>query len=63
MFIGELSLTGKVRGTYMMNEKIREASRLGFERIVLPAVARTSVRAKGVKLEYIDSVTELSKIL
>lgn len=47
----------------MMNEKIREASRLGFERIVLPAVARSSVRAKGVKLDYIDSVTELSKIL
>lgn len=64
VFVGELSLTGTVRGTYMVESKIREAERLGFERIVIPAGAGKSLRGRySIKVETISSVKELSSFL
>lgn len=65
MFAGELSLTGQVRGSFMMESKIREAQRLGFERIVIPKGALNSVHIKKPKIEIcsISSVKELGKFI
>lgn len=66
VFTGELSLTGTVRGTYMIESKIREAARLGFERIVIPASAKSSLngrRYEGIKVETISTVSELDRFL
>lgn len=62
-FVGELSLTGQVRGNFMMEEKIREADRLGFERIVVPKSVSIRNFNKDISVEKISSIRELSKIL
>lgn len=66
VFTGELSLTGTVRGTYMIESKIREAERLGFERIVIPASAKATLKGRryeGIKIETIGNVNELDRFL
>lgn len=64
VFTGELSLTGTVRGTYMIESKIREAERLGFERIVIPATAKSQIRGRYlIEIATIANVKELSSFL
>lgn len=59
-FVGELSLTGQVRGSFMIENKIREAERLGFERIVVPNTAKHTIKGKhSISIEYISSVKSL----
>lgn len=62
-FVGELGLTGQVRGSFMVEHKIREAARLGFDKIVIPATAYKNLKVKnsGIKVESISSVKELLK--
>jgi DNA repair protein RadA/Sms len=62
-FVGELGLTGQVRGSFMVEHKIREAARLGFDKIVIPAAAHKNLKVKhsGIKVESISSVKELLK--
>lgn len=62
-FVGELGLTGQVRGAFMVEHKIREAARLGFDKIVIPATAykNLKIKPKGIKVDSISSVKELLK--
>lgn len=62
-FVGELGLTGQVRGSFMIENKIREADRLGFDKIVIPNAAYKNLKMKkvGIKIESISSVKELLK--
>lgn len=63
-FVGELSLTGQVRGTSMVEQKVREAERLGFDRIIIPRVALRTLRGQhGIKMETLDSVRDLAQLL
>lgn len=65
-FVGELSLTGQVRGSFMMENKIREAARLGFSRIVLPASATRGLNkevSKNIQVTGIAKVAELRGLL
>lgn len=64
VFTGELSLTGTVRGTYMIESKIREAERLGFERIVIPATAKSQIRGRySIQVSSIGNVKDLGSFL
>lgn len=64
-FVGELSLTGHVRGSFMVENKVKEAARLGFTKIVLPAHAAKKIKKapSGVTLIPVKSVKELLTIL
>lgn len=63
-FVGEVSLTGRVRGSFMMGNKIREADRLGFTKIVIPSTAGKLDRIpKGIKVIQIESIKELIELL
>ena len=63
-FVGELSLTGQVRGGFMVENKIKEAERLGFKKIILPKAAQRSVSGKySIDIEYVRSVKDLAKYL
>lgn len=63
-FVGELSLTGTVRGTYMIESKVREAERLGFDRVVIPASAKSQVKGRyAIRIETIANVKELADYL
>ncbi|RLD18268.1 MAG: DNA repair protein RadA [Caldiserica bacterium] len=46
--IGEVSLTGELRGGYFMREKIKEAKRIGFKRFIVPDEVKGEVRDKGI---------------
>lgn len=48
--IGELGLSGEIRSVSQTDLRIKEAERLGFERIILPAAAKVS---KSSKIEVI----------
>ena len=37
MFIGEIGLTGEVRAVSKVEQRVREAHKLGFKRVILPA--------------------------
>lgn len=64
-FVGELSLTGFVRGSFMIENKIREAERLGFDMIVIPKAALKNLSKKKHSIEVvgISSVKELADLL
>lgn len=65
VFIGELSLTGHVRGSFMIENKLREAERLGFTTAVVPENAKSKLlRFKtAMKIIYIKSVKDLPSLL
>lgn len=64
-FVGELSLTGQVRGSFMVEAKIREADRLGFERIVIPQSAYKQLQQKkrDIKVQPISSIKDLRNVV
>lgn len=64
-FIGELSLTGKIRGSFMVENKIREAERLGFKKIVVPDNSKTGYKKNSrieiIKIKLIEDLTKIVK--
>lgn len=46
-FVGEVALTGELRPAPMIERRVAEASRLGFQQIVLPEVVRPRVSDRG----------------
>jgi len=57
--IGEIGLSGEVRGVGMINQRLTEIARLGFTRCVIPAHERDEIRAPdGLKLIRVKNITE-----
>lgn len=55
--IGEVGLAGEVRTVSQMDKRINEASRLGFERAIVPAHAmRRSGKQPGIRITGVESV-------
>lgn len=64
IFIGELSLTGQVRGNFLIENKIKEAERLGFNTVIIPSTAKKHVKTKhNITIKYIKYASELLKFL
>ena len=63
MWIGEVSLTGQIRGRSMLNEKVAEGVRLGFDRVVCPASAAESIRPSLVRRIRIEGVSMVEDIV
>ena len=67
-WIGEVALTGLIRGRSMIEGRIREAERLGFERIVMPygalkAIDKKTIKNANIELVGIKSVNEIKELL
>ena len=63
-FVGELSLTGQVRGSFMVEQKVKEAERLRFERIIVPKFAQKHLTAHiNIQINTITSIKELGSLL
>lgn len=63
-FVGEMSLTGQIRGSFMIDAKIREADRLGFKRIVIPKSAKNIISPKHkIETVTISYISELAAML
>lgn len=64
-FVGEMSLTGQIRGTFMIDTKVKEAERLGFDTIIVPKTAMRDIRSnhkiKIISVGYISDIIKLLK--
>lgn len=63
-FFGEVGLTGEVRGANLAVERVKEAAKLGFKRIYLPASNERYVRPadyKGVEFIWVRDVADLER--
>jgi DNA repair protein RadA/Sms len=61
---GEIGLSGEVRPAPRTEQRISEAARLGFKRIVVSSfVERTVKRPKGIEVVFISSIEELPKAM
>ncbi len=57
--IGEVGLTGEVRGVSAMNQRLAEIARLGFQQCVIPAHTREKPAAKtGLELIQVKNIRE-----
>jgi DNA repair protein RadA/Sms len=65
MVIGEVGLAGEVRGIHQAEVRIREASKLGFKRCLLPMSNRSRIKLEfdGIELIGIRSVEEALETL
>lgn len=61
---GEIGLSGEVRPAPRTEQRIAEAARLGFKRIVVSSFVEKSVkRPKGIEVVFISNIAELPKVL
>ncbi len=60
--IGEVGLTGEVRRVSRIEQRVQEAAKLGFERVILPANNLSGLKApEGIQLIGVNSVGEALK--
>jgi DNA repair protein RadA/Sms len=59
VYFGEVSLTGAVRAVGHMDQRLKEAAKLGFARAVVPAVASDNWEAKDIRLSPISQLDDL----
>ena len=56
---GEVGLSGEVRAVNMVQQRVQEAEKLGFEKCILPKVCLDSVKEiKGIQLIGVADVRE-----
>lgn len=61
---GEIGLSGEVRPASRTEQRIAEAARLGFKRIVVSGFVEKSIkRPKGIEVVFITSIEQLPKAL
>jgi len=58
VFLGEVGLSGEVRGIAQPELRVKEAAKLGFTRCILPAGNLKQVKVKGVELVGVKNVDE-----
>ncbi|OYD06567.1 DNA repair protein RadA [Paludifilum halophilum] len=59
VFIGEVGLTGEVRGVTRLEQRVAEVSNMGFQRAVLPAKSRKGwTHPKKMELIWVDTLEE-----
>ena len=64
LFFGEVGLSGEVRSVSQASLRVREAKKLGFERVILPRACMKAVGdIKGVQLVPVSNVRELMNVL
>lgn len=56
IFLGEISLTGKIKNCFWIDKRIREAKKLGFTHVVLPDI---DIKISGINLIKIKDIGEL----
>jgi len=62
--VGEVGLSGEVRGVTLIDRRVSEAARLGFKRMIIPAVNTGQVSQKDIELIAVDNIqTALETVL
>ncbi len=60
VYFGEVSLTGAVRAVSHMDQRLKEAAKLGFARAVLPASFAAERAVEGISLAPVGALDELA---
>ncbi|RAV10226.1 DNA repair protein RadA [Paenibacillus contaminans] len=56
---GEIGLTGEVRGVSRVDQRVKEAQKLGFKRVILPEKSLKGwTQPKGIEIVGVNTVTE-----
>jgi DNA repair protein RadA/Sms len=64
ILLGEIGLTGEVRGVSQIEVRLKEASKLGFKRCILPEVNRERIHGDvPLELTGVSSIKEALKII
>ena len=64
LVFGEVGLSGEVRAVSMAAQRVQEARRLGFERIILPKACMSQVKKpEGVRLVGVSTVRDAMEAL
>lgn len=63
VIIGEVGLTGEVRGVAQAELRVGEAAKLGFTRCVVPRGNRLSKKMAGVEIIAVNSIREAMEVL
>ena len=62
--MGEVGLSGEIRGVNMIQARVQEAKKLGFTTCVVPAVCLESLKdVKGVKIVGVKNVAEVISLI
>lgn len=56
--VGEVGLGGEIRPVTQLEQRVREASRLGFKRLIVPRTARRAEGVKGIELVAAKTIDE-----
>jgi DNA repair protein RadA/Sms len=56
--VGEVGLGGEIRPVTQLEQRVREASRLGFKRLIVPRTARRAEAVKGIELVPAKTIDE-----
>ncbi|MFC7442694.1 DNA repair protein RadA [Laceyella putida] len=63
LFIGEVGLTGEVRGVSRIEQRVAEAANMGFRRVVIPEKNRRGwTPPKGVELIGVETLEEALRV-
>jgi len=63
VFMGEIALTGEIRHVSHVNQRIREAERLGFKRVMLPGVNMKDIETeRGLEIIPVKWLKEAMEI-
>ncbi|UXR66173.1 DNA repair protein RadA [Bdellovibrio bacteriovorus] len=66
-FFGEIGLTGEVRGVSFVEQRIREADKLGFQHFVIPFSNKRHLEdvklSKDKKISFVKNVHDLNRII
>ena len=62
---GEISLSGEIRPVYRIEQRIAEAEKLGFEKIIIAKANQKNLKSFSKKIEvvFISKIEQLPKIL
>ena len=64
MAFGEIGLSGEVRAVSMAGQRVAEASKLGFDTVILPEVCRSATeKIQGIRLVYVSWIQDAIKFI
>jgi DNA repair protein RadA/Sms len=63
ILFGEVGLTGEIRAVNMAEQRVVEASKMGFEVCILPQANKDHIKAPGMKLIGVRSIQEVMGML
>ncbi len=63
VLFGEVGLTGEVRAVNMAEQRVTEASKMGFEVCILPQANKEHIKAAGIKLIGVKNIQEVMGML